>query len=134
MKIDWEQFIREILGEDKYYALIRLSSVSGFIEEMKHSRSKEPQSENTLAPKFGDDTQSEENRAERVRMIAENLAYKLDLYALDETLEGRMDRWSAQCKLDADEIKKVLFGAKILKVSSYFNDNLTVGPGVRLQN
>src|SRR5262245_59011769 len=66
--------------------------------------------------KAADEVRDAKERAERVSMLAERLAYKLDLFALDENLQGRMDKWRARCKIEADELKNERFGSEILKV------------------
>jgi hypothetical protein len=83
-----------------------------------HNPTNEPDPEKTVEEKAAEETRANEERAERVRMLVENLAYKLDLYALDEDSVGRMDRWRARCKLETHELKNERFGTEILKVIS----------------
>ena len=95
-----------------------MTFVGRAIREAMHNPTTEPEPEKTPVEKAAEEMRADRERAERVRMLAENLAYKLDLYALDEDLECRMDRWTARCKLEADELKNERFGSEILKVSS----------------
>lgn len=81
-----------------------------------HNPTTEPERERTPEEKAAEEARATAARAERVRMLVENLAYKLDLYALDDDLVGRMDRWRARCKLETEELKNERFGSEILKV------------------
>jgi len=95
-----------------------MTSVGRAIGEAIQNPTSEPESEKNPVERAAEEMKADQERAERVRMLSENLAYKLDLYALDEDLECRMDRWTARCQLEADELKNERFGAEILKVSS----------------
>jgi len=86
-----------------------------------HNPTNEPEPEKSPEEKAAEEARATAERTERVRMLVENLAYKLDLYALDEDLVGRMDRWRARCKLETDELKNERFGSEILKVKSVFH-------------
>jgi hypothetical protein len=92
-----------------------MSSVGKAIGEAMHNpTSEEP--EKTAEEKAQEEKKAAEERVERVKMLVENLSYKLDLYALDDDLVGRMDRWRARCKLETDELKNERFGTELLKV------------------
>lgn len=93
-----------------------MSSVGRAIGEAMHNPTTEPERERTPEEKAAEEAKAAAARAERVRMLVENLAYKLDLYALDEDVVGRMDRWRARCKLETEELKNERFGSEILKV------------------
>jgi X-domain of DnaJ-containing len=95
-----------------------MSSVGRAIGEAMHNPTNETEPEKTPEEKLAEEAGAREERTERVRMLVENLAYKLDLYALDEDLVDRMDRWRARCKLETDELKNERFGSEILKVNS----------------
>ena len=95
-----------------------MSSVGKAIGEAMHHPLNEPEPEKTPEQKAANEAKSLEERKERIQMLVERLAYKLDLYALDEDLVGRLDRWRARCKLETDELKNERFGAEILKVNS----------------
>lgn len=93
-----------------------MSSVGRAIGEAMHNPTNEPEPDKSPEEKAAEEARATAERTERVRMLVENLAYKLDLYALDEDLVGRMDRWRARCKLETDELKNERFGSEILKV------------------
>jgi hypothetical protein len=116
VKTDPEKFFQDIFGGERFYDLIGMSSVGRAIGEAMHNPTNEPEPEKSAEEKAAEEARATEERAERVRMLVENLAYKLDLYALDEDLIGRMDRWRARCKLETDELKNERFGAEILQV------------------
>ena len=116
VKTDPEKFFQDIFGGERFYDLIGMSSVGRAIGEAMHNPTNELEPEKTAEEKAAEELRATAERAERVRMLVENLAYKLDLYALDEDLVGRMDRWRARCKLETDELKNERFGAEILKV------------------
>lgn len=82
-----------------------------------HNSPSEPEPEKTPEEKAAEQAKETAERAERVRVLVANLAYKLDLYALDDDLETRMDRWRTRCKQETDELKNERFGAEILHVS-----------------
>ena len=113
-----------------------MSSVGRAIGEAMHNPTAEPERERTPEEKAAEEAKAAAARTERVRMLVENLAYKLDLYALDEDLVGRMDRWRGRCKLETEELKNERFGSEILKVKAnrLVIMLLTAGCGVRLQN
>ena len=85
-----------------------------------HNSPTEPEPEKTAEEKAAEQARETADRADRVRVLVGNLGYKLDLYALDEDLEGRMDRWRARCKRETDELKNERFGAEILHVHLSF--------------
>lgn len=117
VKTDPEKFFQDIFGGERFYDIIGMSSVGKAIGEAMHNpTSEEP--EKSAEEKAAEEKKAAEERVERVKMLVENLTYKLDLYALDEDLVGRMDRWRARCKLEADELKNERFGTELLKVSS----------------
>jgi len=98
-----------------------MSSVGKAVGEAMHNpSSNEQELEKSAAEKAEEQAKETLERSERVRMLVENLSYKLDIYALDEDIDGRMDRWRARCKAEADELKNERFGAEILKVHCYF--------------
>jgi hypothetical protein len=115
-KTDPEKFFQDIFGGERFYDLIGMSSVGRAIGEAMHNPTNEPEPEKSVEERAAEDARAAEERAERVAMLVENLAYKLDLYALDEDLVGRTDRWRARCKLETEELKNERFGAEILKV------------------
>lgn len=127
VKTDPEKFFQDIFGGERFYDLIGMSSVGRAIGEAMHTTTIEPEPEKTVEEKAAEELRATTERAERVRMLAENLAYKLDLYALDEDLVGRTDRWRARCKLETDELKNERFGAEILKVRPSSEVKLTLG-------
>jgi hypothetical protein len=116
VKTDPEKFFQDIFGGERFYDLIGMSSVGRAIGEAMHNPTNEPEPEKSPEEKVAEEARATAERTERVRMLVENLAYKLDLYALDEDLVGRMDRWRARCKLETDELKNERFGSEILKV------------------
>jgi hypothetical protein len=116
VKTDPEKFFQDIFGGERFYDLIGMSSVGRAIGEAMHNPTNEPEPEKSPEEKAAEEARATAERTERVRMLVENLAYKLDLYALDEDLVGRMDRWRARCKLETDELKNERFGSEILKV------------------
>ena len=81
-----------------------------------HTPTNEPEPEKSPEEKAADEARDAKERAERVSMLVQNLSYKLDLFALDENREDRMERWRARCKLEAEELKNERFGAEILRV------------------
>jgi X-domain of DnaJ-containing len=119
VKTDPEKFFQDIFGGERFYDLIGMSSVGKAIGEAMHNPINEPEPEKTAEEKAADEAKANDERTERVRMLSENLAYKLDLYALEEETLERMDKWRARCRLETDELKNERFGAEILKVGSY---------------
>jgi curved DNA-binding protein CbpA len=117
VKTDPEKFFQDIFGGERFYDLIGMSSVGKAIGEAMLHGTTEAEPEKSAEETAADQAKDAAERAERVRMLVDNLAYKLDIFALDEDLEGRMDRWRARCKLEADELKNERFGSEILKVS-----------------
>lgn len=117
VKTDPEKFFQDIFGGERFYDLIGMSSVGRALGEAMINPNTEPEPERTSEEKAAEEAKAAEERTARVRMLVDNLAYKLDLYALDEDLVGRMDKWRARCKLETDELKNERFGAEILKVS-----------------
>jgi hypothetical protein len=115
VKTDPEKFFQDIFGGERFYDLIGMSSVGKAIGEAMHNPTAE-EPEKTAEEKAQEEEKAAEERVERVKMLVENLSYKLDLYALDDDLVGRMDRWRARCKLEADELKNERFGTELLKV------------------
>jgi len=97
-----------------------MTSVGRALGEAMLNPGNEPEPEKTPEEKAAEETKATEERAARVRMLVDNLAYKLDLYALDEDRVGRMDKWRARCKLETDELKNERFGSEILKVHPCF--------------
>ena len=118
VKTDPEKFFQDIFGGERFYDLIGMSSVGKAIGEAMHNPTTTEEPEKTAEEKAEEEKKGAEERAQRVKMLVENLSYKLDLYALDEDLVGRMDRWGARCKLEADELKNERFGTELLKVRS----------------
>lgn len=116
VKTDPEKFFQDIFGGERFYDLIGMSSVGRAIGEAMHNPANEPEPEKSAEEKAAEETRAAEERTERVRMLVENLAYKLDQYALDEDTVGRVDRWRARCKLETEELKNERFGTEILKV------------------
>jgi hypothetical protein len=134
VKTDPEKFFQDIFGGERFYDLIGMSSVGKAIGEAMHNPINEPEPEKSPVEKAIEEEKAAQERAERVRMLVENLSYKLDLYALDEDLVGRMGRWRARCKLETDELKNERFGAEILKVCILTGVGLMIGGGICLQN
>ena len=95
-----------------------MSSVGKAIGEAMHHPLDQPTPEKTKEEQEAEEEKAAEERAERIKHLTDHLAYKLDLYALDDDLTGRMDRWRARCKLETDELKNERFGVEILKVPS----------------
>jgi len=124
LKTDPEKFFQDIFGGERFYDLIGMSSVGKAIGEAMHNPTNEPEPEKSPEQKAADEAREAKERADRVRMLVDNLSYKLDLYALDEDREGRLDRWRARCKLEADELKNERFGAEILKVWVFLDFSL----------
>jgi len=97
-----------------------MTSVGRALGEAMLNPGNELEPEKTPEEKAAEETKATEERAARVRMLVDNLAYKLDLYALDEDRVGRMDKWRARCKLETDELKNERFGSEILNVHPRF--------------
>jgi hypothetical protein len=119
VKLDPEKFFQDIFGGERFYDLIGMSSVGKAIGEAMHNpMSDSDPPERSPAEKAEDEAREAKERAERVSMLVDNLCYKLDLFALDEDREARIDRWRTRCKAEADELKNERFGPEILRVRS----------------
>jgi hypothetical protein len=127
VKTDPEKFFQDIFGGERFYDLIGMSSVGRALGEAMLNPGNEPEPEKSPDERAAEEAKAAEERVARIRMLVDNLAYKLDLYALDEDLVGRMDRWRARCKLETDELKNERFGAEILQVQSITNPLFVLG-------
>jgi len=116
VKTDPEKFFQDIFGGERFYDVIGMSQVGKAIGEAMHHPFDEDAPSKTKEERDADEEKATEEREERIRHLTDHLAYKLDLYALDDDLAGRMDRWRARCKLETDELKNERFGVEILKV------------------